>query len=297
MVNKYKFRMPMSFLPMPALDRISNRFLQFASHLLEKNKKFGMYIEQSDLEIKPEKYLALCITSLIFNFIFLTILAIILFYVFYVKIWYAPIITLVISFIIYWQQTNYPRLVTMRRMYNIERNLLPAMRAMLIQLNAGVTFYDALKNISQADYGLISEEFQKAVAAIESGAHAIDALELISRNNPSVFFRRAIWQIITGMQVGSEINSVLKEIVSSMLTEQITEIQSYGGRLSPMSMFYMVIAVIFPALSVTFIIVIASFMPVFSTSYKTILIGIISIILVLQIVFLGMIKSRRPSLV
>lgn len=108
---------------------------------------------------------------------------------------------------------------------------------------------------------------------------------------------RAIWQIITGMQVGADISQVLREIVKSLIQEQLTEIQAYGGKLSPYSMFYMVVAIIFPALAITFVLVLSTFVQALGQNYKMILFVVLGMVIFLQIIFLGMIKSGRPPLV
>jgi pilus assembly protein TadC len=284
-------------LPDKFLNKFSDFFLDFGKSYSTRNKKFALYFLQSDIPIKPERYVALSLTSLIANFVFLSIILMILFFIGHANLLIAPIIALVLSLFIYMQQMNYPRILVAKKIRNIEVNILPALRAMMVQLTAGVTFFDAFKNIGKANYGLISVEFQKAVNQMESGVPAIEALEKVSKNNPSIFFRRAIWQIITGMQVGADITGVLKEIVKSLVQEQVTEIQSYGGKLSPLSMFYMVVAIIFPALAVTFIVIISTFVKALGQNYKMILYAVMAMVILMQIIFLGMIKSGRPPLV
>ncbi len=77
----------------------------------------------------------------------------------------------------------------------------------------------------------------------------------------------------------------------------MTEIQSYGGRLSPLAMFYMMVSIIFPALGITFLIVLSTFIQSLGQNYKMIIYGILGLVILFQIVFLGLIKSRRPELI
>jgi len=102
---------------------------------------------------------------------------------------------------------------------------------------------------------------------------------------------------MTGMGAGADISNVLKEIVKSLNQEQVTEIQTYGGKLAPLSMFYMVVAIIFPALAITFILVLSTFVQVLGENYKIILFSVLGMVVLLQILFLGMIKSGRPPLI
>ena len=61
------------------------------------------------------------------------------------------------------------------------------------------------------------------------------------------------------MKAGGDISAVMAEIINALNEQQMIQIQNYGAQLSPLAMFYMLMAVIVPSLSVTFIIVIASF--------------------------------------
>ncbi len=269
------FRIPFLLLPQRAIDRISNLFLSYSQKIAYKEKKFSLYFLQADIPIKPEKYLAMILASTIMNFILLTVLLLVIFIIANASWYLALVISLILNIFIYFQQRNYPRMIVNKKVRNIETNLLPALRAMTVQLTAGVTFFNALKNIARGNYGIISEEFQKAINSMESGTPAIEALERVSRDNPSIFFRRAIWQIITGMQVGADISHVLREIVKSLIQEQLTEIQAYGGKLSPYSMFYMVVAIIFPALAITFVLVLSTFVQALGQNYKMILLVVL----------------------
>lgn len=291
------FRLPFVFLPPKFVEGFSNPFMNMATAMVVRQRKFSVYFAQAEIPMKSERYVAVSIASQIFNFIILSLLFVFLLIAGDVAWYYGIIVAAILVIFMFIQQISYPQLLVRKKVRNIEMNLLPALRAMTVQLTAGVTFYNALKNIARGSYGVISEEFQKSISAMESGTPAIEALERISRDNPSIFFRRAIWQIVTGMQVGADISGVLKEIVKSLIQEQVTEIQSYGGKLSPMSMFYMVVAIIFPALSVTFILILSTFLQVLGESYKFILFGVLGLVVLLQIVFLGMIKSGRPPLV
>jgi pilus assembly protein TadC len=291
------FRIPLLLFPEKFLDRTSSIFAETGKRIAEKNKKFQAYFLQANIPLKPEKYLAICLTSFLFDLIFLTAILLLIFYFGKASLIYAPIISIFLSIFIIIQQVNYPKVLVAKKVRNIEANLLPALRAMSVQLTAGVTFFNALKNISRSKYGVISEEFQKAINSMESGTPTLEALERVSQNNPSIFFRRTVWQIMTGMGAGADISNVLREIVKSLNQEQITEIQAYGGKLAPLSMFYMVIAIIFPALAVTFILVLSTFVQTLGENYKTILFGVMGMVVLLQIIFLGMIKSGRPPLI
>ena len=290
------FKLPYSLLPQKTLYGFSRLFLGFSTKP-RRTDKLKIKLKSAGIDIKIEDYRAMCIASFIFSFFLFSILSLFVLKRFELTIYYSIIIGFLISVFIYAQQTNYPNLVASKKTREIEKNLLPALRALLIQLNSGLTFFDAIDNIAKGKYGAISKEFSKAVKEMEAGVPAVDALEKISFENPSLFFRRTLWQIITGMHAGSDISSVIKEIISALSTEQVTEIQAYGARLSPLTMFYMLITIILPALSITFVIVLSSFLPVLGENNKLVLYILFGFVVFLQIMFLGMIKTRRPALI
>ena len=150
-------------------------------------------------------------------------------------------------------------------------------------------------SISNGNYGAVSIEFKKIVKKINSGISQIEALEEVTKNNPSPFFRRSIWQLINGMREGSDIAKVIENITKTLSEEQLIQIQNYGGQLSPLAMFYMLIAVIIPSLSVTFITVISSFISAPELVTKILFWSLYGLVLFFQIIFLGLIKSKRPA--
>jgi pilus assembly protein TadC len=175
-------------------------------------------------------------------------------------------------------------------------NLLPVLQSIYVQINSGVVLFEILVNISKSGYGEISKEFAKAVREINGGKPQLDALEDMAKRNPSLFFRRAIWQIINGMKAGADISRVIEETISTISEEQVIQIQNYGSRLAPLAMFYMFIAVIIPALSLTFIILFLSFVGISEEMSKIIFYVLYVLILFSQVMFIGLINSRRPSL-
>ena len=72
---------------------------------------------------------------------------------------------------------------------DIERNLIPALEDMLVQLNSGVPLCSILVNISASDYGELSAEFKKAVKKINAGSPQSDVflLFVVGRRNGSQF--------------------------------------------------------------------------------------------------------------
>ena len=156
----------------------------------------------------------------------------------------------------------------LKRIRNLDKNLLPAMQNALVQLKAGVPLFHILAQISIGGYGEVSKEFLKVVREVNAGKPQIDALDVIAFENPSPYFRRVIWQISNRMKTGADLAETVKEITIHLSGEQVNQIERYGAQLSPLSMFYMVVAIILPALGLTLMIVMASFMSLSAVGIK-----------------------------
>ena len=91
-------------------------------------------------------------------------------------------------------------------------------------------------------------------------------------------------------------STIIRESIKTLNEEQMIQIQNYGNKLNPLIMMYMLISVIVPALSVSFLVVIASMIGLEKNLTMGLFIGLFIFVVFFQIMFLGLIKSRRPSL-
>ncbi len=293
-----KIRIPLSILSVKALRKFSQPFHGLGSKIEKNFPSLKLYLEQADFRIGPQEYLAMCITSSIFNFILLVINLIVIF----IKIdagspfIISIAIAIVTSFFIFLQQAIYPKLLAGRKIRNIEKNLMPALQDMLVQLNSGIPLFNILVNISHEKYGEVSAEFSRAVNKIGAGIPQVEVLDEVASRNPSLYLRRSLWQLVNGMKTGADTGIVVKEIISALTEEQLLQIQRYGSQLNPLAMFYMLITVILPSLGMTFLIVLSSFISASEIITKLIFWGLYGFVLFFQVMFLGIIKTKRPTL-
>ncbi len=291
-----KFHMPFTFSKLEKLKSKSGFFLSKVRY--KQKSKLSQYLENSNIDITREEYLAICYRNLTINFVVLFVIFIsglilarvTLFYLF------APVLSASFSMFVFFSQTVYPRIYVAKRQRNIEKNLIPALEDILVQLTSGIPLFSVLVNISASDYGELSMEFKKAVREMNTGAPEQEVLEDLSEKNPSLFFKRALWQISNGMEAGSDMAVVIKDSIHALNEEQVIQIQNYGNRLNPLIVFYMLIAVIIPALSITFLTIISSMTGLPKTMTMLLFIGLFVFVMLIQVMFLGLIKSKRQSL-
>ncbi len=291
-----KFRFPFTFSKdIDVLKRRSKKFIRFTS---PKKTRLDGYLKSAGEDITQRQYLSICYRSFLFNILIFSvvitsILGILRVNSFY---YYGLAIAILITGFIFFNQVNYPKVFGMNKTRNIEKNLIPVLQDMMVQLNSGVPLFRILMNVSNSDYGQVSEEFKKITKEINSGTPQIEAIEKYGKLNSSEYFRRVLWQISNGMRAGSDMNIVIKEGIKNLNDEQAIQIQSYGSKLNPLVMFYMLIAVILPSLGITFLIILSSMLDASKTFIQLSFVIIFIFVVFMQIMFVGLIKSRRPSL-
>lgn len=291
-----RITIPFAPLPLPILMRISKSFLGFGAKINKAFPYLEIELRQAEIDLSGEEYGAIMFVVSVFYFIVITLIT----YLIALKfapdkaLIAAPTIGGILVFLILVQLTMLPKIKVRKKVRDLERNLIFALRTLLIEIKSGVSLFDAINMVAAGDYGEVSKEFKKAVEEIDTGTIEEDALEKMAANNPSLFFRRAIWQIVNGLKAGADISTVMTVLVDSLAKEQRNQIRNYGSSLRILSLIYMMLGVIVPALGLTFLIILSSFPKIKITEIVFwILFGFI---VVGQFMYLGLIKSKRPNL-
>src|SRR3989344_3673905 len=126
---------PYSILPPNILKKLS-RYFYFIGRKLDKNfPKLDLHLKQAELRARSKEYISMSFTASLIFFILFSILTSFLTAKFEVSIFLGIFIVLFITLFIFSQQLMYPRLKANRRIRNIERNLIPGLQNMQIQLD------------------------------------------------------------------------------------------------------------------------------------------------------------------
>lgn len=290
-------RIPFVPFPLTTARLVVKPFYGLGNRLLKIFPGLNVRLNQADVEISPREYLAIAFFALWFwtTIIFVLLLTFSLFIILPANFVYiltaAP---LIIGFLAFFYIVQYPMLIISRKIRDLDRYLLFALRHMQVQIKSGIPLFDGLVSISKGDYGLISEEFKKCVKKISTGMSETNALEELIFKNPSMYFRRVIWQITNAVRTGADLSDTLNAIVENLANEQKVAIRKYGSQLNPLSMMYMMLAVILPSLGITFLVLLSTFSG-FTVS-EIIFWFILIILIVFQFSFVGLVKSRRPTI-
>ena len=288
----------------PLLPMSLERAARTSKHLVSWGEFFsGIFhslsfeLEQADLDFEPREWIAIALFSFIFYAGWLSSALFLVFFIAKISLVTALLVSLLVGFTVGFASFSYiafyPKLYVTRKVKDVEKNIPFALRHLLVEVRSGVPLFNALSSIARSKYGQLSIEMQKAVNEINTGKSEIAALEMLARQNPSLYFRRIMWQIVNSLKSGTDIGSTIKEIVNQVTKDQSIEIKQYGAQLNPIALMYMIFAVIFPTLGITFLLVISSFVGL-SINLEWILLGILGFLLLFQFMIIGIIKSKRP---
>ncbi len=290
-------RVPLVPFPPDKVKKFSRIFLGFGEAVSRFFPSLDWDLEQSEIEMESREWGSIAIFSAIFYFVLLFGLMMTITNAARI----SPTQGFGISFLVggsisgasFLYISMYPKLLAKKKIRSLDENLPHALHHLLIQIRSGVPLFNCLVSISHGDYGQLSREFERTVDEINTGKSEIEAMEALARENPSLYFRRVMWQMVNALKSGADVGSTIKEIVENLGVDQTMSIKKYGAQLNPIAMLYMVFCVIMPTLGITFLLALGSFIGL-SINLEYILLGILGFLVLFQFMLIGMIKSKRP---
>jgi len=274
--------------------KFSRSFLWLGSKLSILNPYLPQKLAEAEIPLKDREYLSIAIFSSLYWFtVIFSILTFLPALVGRNLISISLPLSLLIALIAFLYINFYPNLVALKKSKDIERNLLFVVRHLYVQVRSGVSLFDAMVAVSKEDYGMISKEFERAVKEISTGKEQTAVLEEMALRVSHTGFKRIIWQIVNSLKSGADISKVLNTIANELSQEQKVKIRKYGSQLSPYALMYLMLTVILPTLGISFLIILSSFSGI--KIPETFFFLILGVVVLFQIMFIGMIKSNRPS--
>lgn len=153
----------------------------------------------------------------------------------------------------------HPGLIKRKIATRQNKDLLFALREIVMSIDSGVPLYDAMKAVSAANYGHVSKDFSRVVKKIEAGAFERDALQAMAIESENEYLRRAAWQIVNALETGSKVSAALSSITDVVEKQINREIKNYSSNLNFIMLIYMLIAAAIPSLGVTFLVLLSAF--------------------------------------
>lgn len=174
----------------------------------------------------------------------------------------------------------------------IDRDVLFAGRFLLIKLNSGKPLMNAIIDASNS-YGVANQYFKEIVRDIELGTPLEEALENASRYSPSEKMRRILFQLSNALKIGVDVTNFLEAILDEIAEEQLLEIKSYGKKLSGITLFYMLFAVVIPSLGITMFIAVVSLVNINVDS--ALFVVFLFALTIIELAFITIFKAIRPN--
>jgi pilus assembly protein TadC len=209
----------------------------------------------------------------------------------------APIILIpiiaIVAFFILFQIFMHVADVKIRKLAkDIDRDVLFAGRFLLIKLNSGKPLINAIVDASNS-YGVANQYFKEIVRDIELGTPLEEALEKASRYSPSEKMRRILFQISNALKIGVDVTNFLEAILDEIAEDQLLEIKNYGRKLSGITLFYMLFAIVIPSLGITMLIAVVSLVNV-QIDFGMFVVFLF-LLVIIEFIFITIFKSVRPN--
>ncbi len=265
---------------------------QLFKGLAHKLPSLSMKLKQSGLNLKPEQFVKRTFLSAFY----LTTALLLVLAGFLVKTSIfgrvAILVTPVIFIVVFAYFLRLPDVRAKRIMTDINSEIVDAGRFLIVEMQSGIPLYDALRGVSE-NFDRIGKQFRSIIIRIDTGISLDDALGETINYTPSPDLRRLLWQVLNSLKTGSDMVQGLKEIVDQISREHLIEVRKYGRKLNPLSMFYMLIAVIVPSLGITMLVVMSSLVSLEIDFFSLVLIAIA--LGFVQFMFLAVVRSSRPA--
>ena len=283
-------------VPLDTAERITHKFRGVFDRLLLLYPGLKYDLVQANVKIHANSYLAVCFFSaflwgaLVFSLIFFLQLSVLNASFFEAARAASPGGFLFLLFYLYF--VSYPRIYARKIAQSVDKDLIFALKDLFLQVSVGVPLYNAMINVSKAEYGLVSKEFADTVRQVRVGVPMIDALEHMALRSNSDFLKKSVWQIMNGWRAGASLKGILQALVRDLTANKRQLIKSYGQELNLWVLVYLLFAVVAPTIGITLLVVLSS-MTGASVSGMTFGMLIGSSVMV-QIFLIGFVKSRRP---
>ncbi len=294
-----KTKIPLLLLSFDAMERFSRRFRDAGIILAKMKPGLENDLKALDIDIPPDSYaFGSFLSALLYGVIFFLITVFILELrggyeeEFLYKI--ATVVGIAFLLIFFVLHLIYPKIVAKKTATKENKDLLFALRDMMMMVESGVLLFDAMKSVARSDYGHASKDFEKVIKKIDAGMPEREALKQLALTSESEYMKRASWQLVNALESGATVENALTSIVAALEEQMYRDIRNYSVNLNFLMLIYMLVAAAMPALGITFLTILSTFSGVGITA-QTIWI-VISASLIAQIVLIGYMIATRPEI-
>jgi len=188
----------------------------------------------------------------------------------------------------------YPNIILNKVSTKESKDLLFALREIIMGVDSGVPLFDSMRNVAGADYGYVSTAFGDVVRNIEGGMPEADALRTLALRTESEYLKRTVWQMVNALESGASMEAALLDTVESIEGYTYRDIKNYSSNLNFLLLLYMLVASVVPSLGITLMVLLSAFSGI-GVDLTTIAV-LVGFSTVAQAVMIGYMGSTRPEL-
>jgi len=290
-------RVPIMLLPDSVVRKLGRRAFPPVILLLPLFPSLKSTLQKIRFEHGPDSFV---VASLLSSFIYGFIFFILSFALLSSRSFESnPAVISVLLGVVFWfvfflLHTTYPSIIAKKIAAKENKDLLYALREMIIDIDGGVPLFDSMKNIAGAGYGYISADFEWVVRQVESGVPEREALKQLALKTESEFLKRAAWQMVNALESGARMSDALEGITMAVENYLMREIKNYSTSLNFLLLIYMLVGVVAPSMGITFMILLSAFSGLGVTLQSVMTLIICTSII--QMIMIGYMASTRPDL-
>lgn len=188
----------------------------------------------------------------------------------------------------------YPGIILSKVATKESKDLLFALREIIMGVDSGVPLFDSMQNVAGANYGYVSAAFTEVVKNVEGGMPEVDALRALALRSESEYLKRTVWQMVNALESGASMEAALTDMVESIENYTYRDIKNYSSTLNFLLLIYMLVASVVPSLGITLMVLLSAFSGLgVDMSTLAILVGGSALV---QIAMIGYMGSTRPGL-
>ena len=121
-----------------------------------------------------------------------------------------------------------------------------ALRHMATELKAGVGLYKTIQAVTAADYGVLSEEFARAITEIEEGTDTTMALKHLALRTYSRPLRTTIMHTIRAMKIGGNLSDIMSDIAEDVSEDLKNRIFAFSQQMNFFAVVFIFIGIVLP---------------------------------------------------
>ncbi|MBN1502529.1 type II secretion system F family protein [Candidatus Woesearchaeota archaeon] len=265
-------------------------------NLVKKHyRELGKILRKAGIAAEQDKYIGNAELS---AFIFSLLITAFCLLVFLKEGWPLAILLLLFVFlftVILLAILHIPKLIINNRRIEVESDILYSTRYLILKLESGSPLLNALIDVSKLHTNS-SKFFQEIVSDIYLGTSVEDAIDNAVKYSPSKAFTKIFNEIKNSLKTGADIEKSLKATLKDMTRQHVVEIKAYGKKLSPASMFYMIIGTIAPSIGTALLVVASGFLPgVISKIDFRVFAFLFFVVVAIQGFFILFFKAMKPE--